>query len=132
DDGNAYFQLAEAYRLWENATKDRQWAPRLPELTTLRAFQRTAALNQATIGNIQPESEVVALLSLFDLYLKSNNIEAALTVNKKAMVLLRESHPQEGIKPEAFRKEIERREKDLKDLESEVNNRRNQFEVAAA
>jgi tetratricopeptide (TPR) repeat protein len=133
DDGNAYLQLAQAYSKWENETKDRQWVPRrLPELATIRGVQRAAALHQATFGVLPPETEVVVYLTQHEMYMKLNSFDAALTSLTKAMELLRQSQPQQGVDTEAFRKQIEGMEKQLKDLETEVNNRRNQCEVAAA
>lgn len=123
----AYFELGRAYRLlWRN--QEELWSGRTNALP-LRQMQTLGALRN--VLTLRPDAESVHQL-LGELYLQLEHPDLAAEHLREAFRLERLAGPRGGVTAEQFKKYTEAKEKEIQQLEGQIQKVRNEYLNARA
>src|SRR5262249_9778114 len=128
DSGEGYYQLAQAYDTLARRTRERAWEGHLDQLGSLRRAQRVVALRETL--TLYPDNRE-AHAQLYDLCGEAGYVDRALQHLGEVLRLSRAGGPQPGETEMDFGERIKRMEDRYTELNKEVKNRRNRYDVAA-
>jgi hypothetical protein len=126
NDANAWLRLGQAYVSLRLRTREGAWGRDLPPLDVLRHVQIATALENAV--RLEPNL-LVAHQLLANLYIERQFLDLALDHRRKELELTRAAGPRPGEQRDAFMTKLESDEKRLREMEKQVNDRQNQFNV---
>ncbi len=128
DDAFAWLHLGQAYDALARITAGGNREGLLPPLAMLRHVQTVTALENALVRNpdLAPAHDHLALL-----YGERRHLDAALDHARAGLALARRAGPLPEEPADAFDKRMERRERQVLELERRVQDLQNQFPVRA-
>jgi tetratricopeptide (TPR) repeat protein len=128
-DPRAYQLLAEAYSLLQKETEEGRLSVRLTQVGIIRRTQILYALHMVLRLNPSLEERGYAHRQLADLYYLQKHVDLAAEHQERFLEAFRRLGPRPGQSPEEFKEAVSNLEKSVKDLNTEMRKRQDQYEV---
>jgi tetratricopeptide (TPR) repeat protein len=126
EDPDAWYRLQRAYGFLLEATREREWAARLPLLSSMRQVQRVNALVQ--VVTLNPDHEP-AQYELAILYHQMGYLDLALKHYSERLRIFQDKGAARYRQQENYKRDLEKLKKEVDDLDRQVKRALNEYEV---